>query len=30
VFYGGWGTPSARNRIVAISTIAQGYTGRAK
>ena len=30
VFYGGWGTASARNRIVAISTIAQGYTGRAK
>ncbi len=30
VFYGGWGTPSARNRIVAIPAIAQGYTGRAK
>ena len=30
VFYGGWGTPSARNRIVAIPTIAQGYTGRSK
>ena len=30
VFYGGWGTPSARNRIIAIPTIAQGYTGRAK
>jgi gluconolactonase len=30
VFYGGWGTPSARNRIVAIPTIAQGYMGRAK
>ena len=30
VFYGGWGTPSARNRIIAIQTIAQGYTGRAK
>jgi sugar lactone lactonase YvrE len=30
VFYGGWGTPSARNQIVGISTIAQGYTGRAK
>jgi sugar lactone lactonase YvrE len=29
-FYGGWGTPSARNRIIAIQTIAQGYTGRAK
>jgi sugar lactone lactonase YvrE len=30
VFYGGWGTPSARNLIIAIPTIAQGYTGRAK
>jgi gluconolactonase len=30
VFYGGWGTPSARNQVVAIPTIAQGYTGRAK
>ncbi len=30
VFYGTWGTPSARNRIIAIPTIAQGYTGRAK
>jgi sugar lactone lactonase YvrE len=30
VFYGGWGTPSARNRIIAIPTIPQGYTGRAK
>jgi len=30
VFYGGWGTSSARNRIIAIPTIAQGYTGRAK
>jgi len=30
VFYGGWGTPSARNRIIAIPTIAKGYTGRAK
>ena len=30
VFYGGWGTPSARNEVVAIPTIAQGYTGRAK
>jgi len=30
VFYGGWGTPSARNRIIAIPAIAQGYTGRAK
>ena len=30
VFYGDWGTPSARNRVIAIPTIAQGYTGRAK
>jgi hypothetical protein len=30
VFYGGLGTPSARNKIIAIPTIAQGYTGRAK
>lgn len=30
VFYGGWGTPSARNQVVAIPVIAQGYTGRAK
>jgi gluconolactonase len=30
VFYGGWGTPSARNRVVAIPMLAQGYTGRAK
>ncbi|HVY63267.1 MAG TPA: SMP-30/gluconolactonase/LRE family protein [Gammaproteobacteria bacterium] len=30
VFYGGWGTPSARNQIVAIPLLAQGYTGRAK
>ena len=30
VFYGGWGTPSARNRIIEIPTIAQGYMGRAK
>jgi hypothetical protein len=30
VLYGGWGTPSARNKIIALSTIAQGYTGRAK
>jgi gluconolactonase len=30
VFFGGWGTPSARNQIVAIPTVAQGYTGRAK
>jgi sugar lactone lactonase YvrE len=30
VFYGAWGTPSARNRIIAIPTITQGYTSRAK
>ncbi len=30
VFYGGWGTPSARNQIVAIPLLAKGYTGRAK
>ena len=30
VFYGDWGTPSARNRLIAIPMIAQGYTGRAK
>ncbi|MEO8314362.1 MAG: SMP-30/gluconolactonase/LRE family protein [Pseudomonadota bacterium] len=30
VFYGGWGTPSARNEIVAIPTLSQGYKGRAK
>jgi hypothetical protein len=30
VFYGGWGTPSARNRIITIPTLAQGYLDRAK
>jgi gluconolactonase len=30
VFYGTWGTKSARNRVIAIPTIAQGYGGRAK
>jgi gluconolactonase len=30
VFYGGWGTASARNQVVAIPLLAQGYTGRAK
>ena len=30
VFYGAWGTPSARNRVVAIPMIAEGYKGRAK
>jgi gluconolactonase len=30
VFYGGWGTPSARNQIVAIPLLAKGYARRAK
>jgi gluconolactonase len=30
VFYGTWGTPSARNRVIAVPMLAQGYTGRAK
>jgi hypothetical protein len=30
VFYGTWGTPAARNEIVGIPMLAQGYTGRAK
>jgi len=30
VFYGAWGTASARNQIVAMPMIAQGYTGRSK
>lgn len=30
VFYGDWGTPSARNRIYAIDVLTQGYTGRPK
>jgi sugar lactone lactonase YvrE len=30
VFYGDWGTPRARNQVIAIPTLAQGYTGRAK
>lgn len=30
VFYGTWGTPSARNQIVEIPLLAQGYRGRAK
>jgi gluconolactonase len=30
VFYGGWGTPSARNQIIGIPMLAQGYMGRAK
>ena len=30
VFTGAWGTSSARNRIMAMPMLAQGYTGRAK
>ena len=30
VFYGGWGTPSARNEIIAIPLLAERYQGRAK
>jgi gluconolactonase len=30
VFEGGWGTPGARNRIIAMPMLAQGYLGRAK
>ncbi len=30
VFYGGWGTPSARNRVIEIPVLAQGYLERAK
>ena len=30
VFYGGWGSPAARNQMIAIATEAQGYLGRAK
>jgi gluconolactonase len=30
VFYGGWGTDSARNRIYAMPVTTQGFTGRAK
>lgn len=30
VFTGAWGTSSARNRVMAIPLLAQGYTGRAK
>jgi hypothetical protein len=30
VFYGTWGTPSARNEMIAIPVIAEGYQGRAK
>ncbi len=30
VFYGGWGTPGARNEIVALPMLSHGYKGRAK
>lgn len=30
VFYGTWGTQAARNQVVALDMLAQGYTGRAK
>lgn len=30
VFYGGWGSPAARNQVIAIKAEAQGYLGRAK
>ena len=30
LFYGAWGTPSARNRVLATPMIAQGYKGRPK
>ncbi len=30
IFYGGWGSPSARNRLVAIPVLTPGYLGRAK
>ena len=30
VFYGGWGTPSARNRVIEMPMLAQGYLERAK
>lgn len=30
VFYGAWGTASARNQVIALPVLAQGYTGRAK
>ncbi len=30
VFYGDWGTPRARNQVVAIPMLARGFTGRAK
>ncbi len=30
IFYGDWGSPSARNQLVAMPMLAKGYTGRAK
>jgi gluconolactonase len=30
LFYGAWGTPSARNRVLAMPMLAQGYQGRPK
>lgn len=30
VFYGAWGTAAARNQVVAIDVLSQGYPGRAK
>ena len=30
VFYGSWGTASARNQIVALPMLSSGYQGRAK
>jgi sugar lactone lactonase YvrE len=30
IFYGDWGSPSARNQLVALPMLAQGYMGRAK
>ncbi|OYX31465.1 MAG: hypothetical protein B7Y99_10035 [Caulobacterales bacterium 32-69-10] len=30
IFYGGWGSPSGRNRLVGIPVLTAGYAGRAK
>jgi hypothetical protein len=30
VFYGDWGTPTARNQVVAIPMLTRGFAGRAK
>ncbi len=30
VFYGGWGTVTARNQVIALDVLSQGYLGRAK